>query len=315
MRPSRWANLALGTSLGQAFSVSIGAGSSVTARLGSPPVVADGRVFTIDTTATVRAFDAQSGAAVWSTQFGTEKGNSDSLYGGGVAVEGGRVYATNGLGFVAALDATNGGIVWSVRPGGPLRGAPSVADGTFYVTSQDNQIYSLKMADGATNWSNAASLEIAGVFGSGSPAVGAGDDRRRILVGRAQRLPLREWPPGLAGRPVADQHVDRRVVAVGHRRQSGDRRRTGVRGRPGRANGRTRAQQRTAPVGAQHRRDCHSVGGRRLGLCRDRQRQIDRAVARQRQDPLDQPTAPLPEGKIANRARSAMSARSWPAGG
>jgi outer membrane protein assembly factor BamB len=166
--------LALGTSLGTAFSVSVGAGTSKAARLGSPPVVAGGRVFTIDTASTVRAFDAQSGATVWSTQFGTERGNDASLYGGGVSVDGGRVYATNGLGFVAALDATNGGIVWTVRPGGPLRGAPSVAAGTLYVTSQDNQIYSLKIADGATNWSNAASLEIAGVFGSASPAVAQG---------------------------------------------------------------------------------------------------------------------------------------------
>jgi outer membrane protein assembly factor BamB len=122
----------------------------------------------------VRAFDAQTGAALWSTQFGTERGNEASLYGGGVAVEGGRVYATNGLGFVAALDATNGRIVWSVRPGGPLRGAPSVADGTLYVTSQDNQIYSMKTSDGTTNWSNAASLEIAGVFGSAAPAIAQG---------------------------------------------------------------------------------------------------------------------------------------------
>ena len=167
-------HLALGTSLGQAFSVAIGEGTSIKARLGSAPVVAGGRVYTIDTRSTVRAFDAQTGATAWSTQFGTEKGNEASLYGGGVAVEGGRVFATNGLGFVVALDATNGGIVWSVRPGGPLRGAPSVADGTVYVTSQDNQIYSLKMADGATNWSNAASLEIAGVFGSAAPAIGQG---------------------------------------------------------------------------------------------------------------------------------------------
>jgi len=166
--------LALGTSLGQVFSVPIGVGTSIKARLGSAPVVADGRVYTIDTRATVRAFDAQTGATVWSTQFGTEKGNESSLYGGGVAVEGGRVFATNGLGFVAALDAANGGIVWSVRPGGPLRGAPSVADGTLYVTSQDNQIYSLKMADGTTNWSSAASLEIAGVFGSAAPAIASG---------------------------------------------------------------------------------------------------------------------------------------------
>src|SRR6476619_8482658 len=40
--------------------------------------------------------------------------------------------------------------------------------------SQDNQIFSLNEDDGATNWSQAAALEIAGVFGSASPAVGSG---------------------------------------------------------------------------------------------------------------------------------------------
>jgi outer membrane protein assembly factor BamB len=167
-------HLALGTDLGEAFRVSIGEGSNLKARLASAPVVADGRVYTIDTKATVRAFDAATGAQVWATQFGAEKGNSASLFGGGVAYGGGRIFATNGLGFAVALDATNGGIVWQVRPGGPLRGAPTIAGDTLYVMSQDNQLYSLKAADGTTNWSNAAALEIAGVFGTAAPAYSQG---------------------------------------------------------------------------------------------------------------------------------------------
>lgn len=167
-------HLALGATLGTAFTIQAGQGSASDARLASAPVVAGDRVFTIDTTATVRAFDAQSGRQVWATQFGTERGNGASLFGGGVAVANGRVFATNGLGFAAALDAVNGGIVWQVRPGGPLRGAPSVSGDAVYVMSQDNQLYSLKAADGASNWSAAAALEIAGVFGTGAPAIGQG---------------------------------------------------------------------------------------------------------------------------------------------
>ena len=129
----------------------------------------------IDTLGAVRAFNASNGALIWASQTPIEeRANTPSLYGGGIAYDNGRIYATNGLGFVSAIDERTGGILWQVRPGGPLRGAPTVTNGTIYVMSQDNQIYSLKEADGSLNWSQAASLEIAGVFGSASPAVGQG---------------------------------------------------------------------------------------------------------------------------------------------
>ena len=167
-------HVSLGTSLGTAWTVSIGRGSDTDGRLGGGPVVAEGKVFTIDTTGTVRAFDANSGGQLWSARFGEVGENAASLYGGGVGYDSGRVYATNGLGYVAALNAADGAAIWTVKPGGPLRGQPSIAGEAVYVMSQDNQIYSLKTHDGSANWSNAAALEIAGVFGSAAPAIGQG---------------------------------------------------------------------------------------------------------------------------------------------
>ncbi|HVF37521.1 MAG TPA: PQQ-binding-like beta-propeller repeat protein [Sphingomicrobium sp.] len=167
-------HVALGNALGVAWTASIGQGSDKGGRLGGGPVVGEGKVFTMDTQGVVRAFAADSGRELWSARFGEVGENRASLYGGGVAYDQGRVYATNGLGYVAALDASNGGIHWTVRPGGPLRGEPSVAADAVYVMSQDNQLYSLKAADGKTNWSNAAALEIAGVSGSAAPAIGQG---------------------------------------------------------------------------------------------------------------------------------------------
>jgi len=167
--------LALGTALANAFTVQAGRGSSLTARLASSPIVANGRVYTIDTLGAVRAFDGRTGALLWASQTPyDDRNNTPSLYGGGIAYDNGRIFATNGVGWVSALAEGTGGILWKVRPGGPLRGAPTVVNGAVYVMSQDNQIYSLKEEDGSSNWSQAASLEIAGVFGSASPAVGAG---------------------------------------------------------------------------------------------------------------------------------------------
>jgi outer membrane protein assembly factor BamB len=95
-----------------------------------------------------------------------------------------------------------------VRPGGPLRGAPTVADGNVYVMSQDSQIFSLKAADGTTQWSEAAPMEIAGVFGTGAPGVCARHGGGRVRERRSQRLSLRERAAVVERRAVADQHLD-----------------------------------------------------------------------------------------------------------
>src|SRR4029079_10845518 len=173
--PKSMGQLALGTTLHNLFSVQAGRGSSLTARLASSPIVANGRVYTIDTLGAVRAFDAQTGAQIWASQTPfDDRNNTPSLYGGGLCYDTRRVFATTRVRWVSAIAEANGGILWKVRPGGPLRGAPTVSNGAVYVMSQDNQIYSLKEEDGSNNWSQAASLEIAGVFGSPSPAVVSG---------------------------------------------------------------------------------------------------------------------------------------------
>ena len=163
-------HVALGDSLSQAWSVSIGSGSGAQARLAAEPVVADGRVYTIDTRATVRAFSAENGGQIWSTQVRGENSPSETLFGGGVSFDNGRVYATNGAGDAAALDAATGAIVWMAKPGGPLRGAPTIANDNVYVISQDSSLYALDAANGETRWTGAGAFEQAGVFGTAAPA-------------------------------------------------------------------------------------------------------------------------------------------------
>jgi outer membrane protein assembly factor BamB len=97
--------------------------------------------------------------------------------------------------------------------------------------SQDNQIYSLKESDGSTNWSQAASLEIAGVFGSASPAVGQGtvvagfssgelnayryENGRMVWQDALQRTSIRTSVSSLSDID-ADAVIDRgQVIAIG----------------------------------------------------------------------------------------------------
>jgi outer membrane protein assembly factor BamB len=166
-------HVALGQALGKAWTAKI-AGSSNKARLGAAPVVADGRVYAIDTEAEIHAFSASNGRELWSTRLTDANGNKAALFGGGVSYDNGKIYATNGVGDAAALDAATGNILWKKRPGGPLRGAPTVAEGSVYVVSQDNQLFALKADTGDTIWSEAATLETAGVFGVAAPAMAQG---------------------------------------------------------------------------------------------------------------------------------------------
>jgi outer membrane protein assembly factor BamB len=163
-------HLAFGTSPSQAWSVTIGAGSSNNARLGAGPVLGDGRIYTIDTQAVVRAIDPQNGGTIWQHQVTSPGATSRTLFGGGVAFANGRVYATNGSGDAAALNAATGAPVWQVRPGSPLRGAPTIGADSVYVVSQDNQLFALNEQTGATRWTASGSVEASGVFGAASPA-------------------------------------------------------------------------------------------------------------------------------------------------
>lgn len=180
-------HLGLGASLSRAWSAQIG-GATKYERLGAAPVVADGKLFAVDTRARLHAYDAASGAKLWEVQVGDPKdtagglswlsgemtGNSGIVFGGGASYENGRVFATNGIGDVAAFDAADGKQIWKKRPGGPLRGAPGVGNGNIYVMSQDNQVFALRTSDGALEWQRAGTVESAGIFGAAAPSIAQG---------------------------------------------------------------------------------------------------------------------------------------------
>ena len=230
--------------------------------------------------------------SIWEHQVRGENSPNETLYGGGVSYDGGRLYVTNGAGDAAALDAATGNQIWMVKPGGPLRGAPTIGNDNVYVLSQDSQLYALNAANGETRWTRRRLVRARRRVRRRRAGLRAIDARRRLRLGRAHRLSLRERPGGLAGRAGADRHLHRRRHALRHRRRSGDRQWPRLRDRPGRAHGRGRADHRPARLGAERRRHLDPLGGGRMGVRGHR----PGAIAR---------------GRRAARARSAGS-RSFP---
>ncbi len=150
------------------------AGSNNKRRLAAAPVIGGGMLFVMDTGGQVTAFDAASGAKIWRLDFRISGRTTNSVFGGGVSYDNGRVYIATGLGDVAAHDAADGNEIWQAKPGGPLRGSPTIAFNSVYVMTQDNRIHALNAEDGKLLWSESGSSGQTGVFGVAAPAAGSG---------------------------------------------------------------------------------------------------------------------------------------------
>ena len=166
-------HLAASDELSEAWRVRIGRGADDEEPLLSTPVVAGGRVFTMDSRSLISAFDASTGARLWTADTLPEE-DDEGAFGGGLAAAGGWLFATTGLGHVLALDAENGALQWRQPIGVPLRAAPAVSGGRVFAVSHDNRLWALDAGSGALQWSHTAIEESAGFLGGASPAVDGG---------------------------------------------------------------------------------------------------------------------------------------------
>jgi len=151
------------------WSADIGKGSDSETTLLGQPVIADGRVYTMDVEAEVRAFDAGTGRQLWARSLKPQD-DAEGILGAGVAFSEGRLYAATGFAEVIALDAASGKEIWRRRVNGPMRAAPTVYAGRVFVVTIANELHALDSADGRLLWSHTGITEVAGLLGGASPA-------------------------------------------------------------------------------------------------------------------------------------------------
>ncbi len=210
---------------------SVGAGSGSSRRLLVQPVVADGKIFTMDAEAEVRAFKTKNGKRIWRFD-PLPDDEDDGGLGGGLAYAGGRLFVTTGAGEILALDAATGKEIWRQKIGTPMRSGPTVSNGRVFAVTVDNELHALQAATGKKLWAHRGIAEKAAILGGASPAV----DRGIVIVPHSsgELFALRAengrvlWSDGLAsvrhvnaaatltnirGHPVIDGD---RVFAVSH---------------------------------------------------------------------------------------------------
>ena len=166
-------HLSLGDELEEVWRVSIGEESDDENRMFSSPVVAEGRVYAMDSAAQVTAYSTETGEELWSRNL-TPEDEDEGNIGGGLAFEYGRIYATTSFGDVVSMDGESGEIFWSRNLGVPLRAAPTVADGQVLALTFDSRIFALDAASGEIRWNFEGGVETTGLLGAASPAYDSG---------------------------------------------------------------------------------------------------------------------------------------------
>lgn len=153
----------------RAWSAGIGSSSGYRRRVTAQPVVAGGRVFTMDSDGMVSAFDAATGRSLWSAD--TEPADDRSTnVGGGISASGDTVFATTGRAEILALDAASGGVRWRTALGAPARSAATVTSERLFVGTLDNQMLGLSATDGKKLWSYQSPATETLVLGLPAPA-------------------------------------------------------------------------------------------------------------------------------------------------
>lgn len=224
-------HIELPSTISEAWRTNIGEGSESTMRLLTPPIVAEGKVFVMDVDSQVSAINAANGDVIWEYDSKVPD-DDDEAFGGGIAYENGVLFVSTGFADIISLDAETGKERWRKRLSGPMRAAPTVADGRVFVVTIDNQLFVLSGATGDRLWSHAGFSEIAGLLGAASPAVGTGTVivpyssgeifALRVENGRplwsdnlssSQRLDALSTLADIRGMPVVDRGL---VYAISH---------------------------------------------------------------------------------------------------
>lgn len=149
----------------------VGDGGSRARHVTATPVIAAGRIYTMDGAARISARDERSGAEAWSVDLAPRSGRDKEGYGGGVAFADGVLYVTSGYRFVTALDAATGAVKWRTAVSSPVHGAPTVSGGRLFTVDIEDQLLVFDTSTGAVVWNFQALEEPARVISASSPAV------------------------------------------------------------------------------------------------------------------------------------------------
>ncbi|WP_244503532.1 PQQ-binding-like beta-propeller repeat protein [Shimia haliotis] len=221
----RVSNAALSANPTLVWSAPIGKGENRKSRVTADPVVAEGRIFTMDAEATLSA-TSTSGAPLWSRDLTPPRDKAGNASTGGLAYGEGLLFATTGFGSIRAFDPKTGADVWEQKLQAVGSGTPTVYGGLVYLVSGDATGWAIDAKTGKVIWQALSLPDVQNVQSPSAPAVddrlvyfpyGSGEVQANFRRGGISRWTagISDTRPGRASNTVGDLSGD--PVLVGSR--------------------------------------------------------------------------------------------------
>ena len=184
------------------WSAQIGEGNKRKQRLTADPVVAEGKIFTMDSQGNLSA-TSLGGAQVWTRNLTPARDKPEDAAGGGLAYANGKLFVTTGFGRLEAVDPKTGKLLWEQRLEAIGSGSPTVFGNLVYLVSGDERGWAIDTETGKVAWQVDSVPAITNVQSPAAPAV---NDRLVVfpfgsgeLQATFRRGGLRLWDAGIAG--------------------------------------------------------------------------------------------------------------------
>jgi outer membrane protein assembly factor BamB len=183
-------------------SVSVGHEASKGQHFTATPIIANGKIYTIDARGQISAFDAEKiNKKLWQYQadLPDKKGNFSNA---GILFHLGKIYVSTDSNRVLAIDAETGNLLWTRNINSIARSAPAAEGNVILVNTVDNKIYAIDANDGGILWVHSGSEEEMSMVGTAAPVVSNGIVYAPYSSGELYALKLEDgseiWSDSLA---------------------------------------------------------------------------------------------------------------------